>query len=270
MPGIHIFIDDKHGNERFFYGKSTSGETFDSSIIKREVSGRSELIDYALETAPLDSYILCAYGPLLSSLTTEAIYNTIENVIDNKSKKIDFDAFYLTLYADECKFTTDEYSYDFMKIRKTVSPHGTECILFSPNGVKKLKDDYKEIDGRSYDHYLNNNGENMSLYTTFPPLISVDISKRNSDTQLIKSTICRENINSEKPIENKQRYNGNMNIFWFFLIIVFIVFIATMLISFGGVNEYYVNNKNDKVLPAYATSVITHEDPVGDLAQSQD
>ena len=263
MSQIHVFVDDKNKNERFFYGKSSSELTSDARIIPVAVTNRDDLIAHAIKTAPKNSYILCAYGPLATCLTPQGIYDTLEFTISN----IEFDVFYLTLYGDNCNFSSDDYSYESMTIRRSISPHGTECILISPEGVDKIINSFDDVDGRGFDYYLNNRGETMSLYTSFPPIINVDVSKRNSDTQLVKSTICRENINSEQPIEITKRYNGNMNLFWFFLIVIFVLFIATMLISFGSKDVQDTKNKfiSDPIVKNPVGVPMGKQDPTGNL-----
>ena len=233
MSRIHIFVDDKNKNEKLFYGKSTSELTSDAKITAYDAATRDELIEYAIKTSAKDSYILCAFGPLLTGLNPTSIYDVLEFVI-NKTK---FDVFYLTLYGDICEYASDNYSYEHLTIRRSFSPHGTECILLSPSGAEKVSKMFNKTDGRSIDYYLNNKGEQMMLYSSFPPLLFVDVSKRDNDTQLVKGTICRENINSTKPVELTKRYTGNMNLFWFFLIVIFVLFIAAMIISFGNGNK---------------------------------
>lgn len=227
MNEIHIFTDDVSNNHRILRGKSRSGKTYDSTVEKINVSNRDELISKALIKSPEDSYILCAYGNLLTTMSTTGIYDAIEFAIDN----IDFDVLYLTTYADDCDFNSDEYSYENMEIKKSVSPHGTECILISPEGFKKIYT-MVQVDGRGYDYTLNSLATSMNLYTTHPSMISVNLSKEKSDTKLIKGTLCRENINLQKPLELTKKYTGNMNLFWFFIIVIFILFIAAMLLSF--------------------------------------
>uniref|UniRef100_A0A6C0BE01 Uncharacterized protein n=1 Tax=viral metagenome TaxID=1070528 RepID=A0A6C0BE01_9ZZZZ len=264
MSQIHVFVDDKHQNQLLFYGKSTSEMTSDAKIIPVSVNSRDELIAYAIKTAPKDSYILCAYGALLTALTSKSIYDALEYVISN----IEFDAFYLTLYGDSCSFSSDEHTYDFMTIRRSISPHGTECILFSPEGVNKIVNTFDDHDGRGFDYHLNNRGEKMLLYTSFPPLINVDLNKRDKDTQLVKGTICRENINLERPIEISKRYNGNMNLFWFFLVVIFILFISAMLISFGPKNSSNLTPTTTSVDKKKTAGVpMGKQDPTGDLTE---
>lgn len=230
MNNIHIFTDSKFSSDKIFYGKSDNGRTKSASITRLDVSDRDQLISNGMLIAPKDSYLLCAYGPLVSNMKTNDIYNAIDFAIEN----INFDVLYLTIYSDNCSLHSDEYSYENMMFHRTISPHGTECVLISPNGVNRILDLIKAEDGRGYDFYLNSAGEKMLLYTAFPPIMMVDTTKRTSEVQLIKNTVCREIITAEKPLELTKKYTGNMNLFWFFLIVVFILFIAAMLISFGG------------------------------------
>lgn len=227
MPSIYVYVDKNNFNENIFHGKSSSEITFAIQIIKVDVKSKDNLISYALANTPENCYILCAYDSLVTSCSSEYIYNTLEFAIS----KIEFDVFYLTLYADNCLLCNDEYSYENLTIRRSISPHGTECILISPNGVNKILNEFEFCDGRGIDFYLNNRGETMMLYSSYPPLIFIDISKRDSDLQLIKSSICRENINRIKP-KCKDKKKGNMNLFWFFLILFTIVLISILTVNF--------------------------------------
>ena len=223
MARINIFTDNKSDNYKLFHDKHNY------HIERINVRNRDELISAAISKSCDDSYVLCAYGPLLTTMKTYEIYDAIEFAI----KEINFDVLYLTIYSDDCKLNTDDISYENMSFHRTISPHGTECILISPNGINRILELIKGDDGRGYDFYLNCLAEKMMLYTTYPPILMVDVSKRSDDIKLIKSSVCREIISAEIPLELTQKYTGNMNLFWFFLVVVFILFIAAMLLSFA-------------------------------------
>lgn len=230
MNHIHVFTDKESNNDRIFTGKSTSGKTFEAGITKLDVKNRDQLITNAMLLAPEGSYILIAFGPLTTVMNTKEIYNSIEFLIEQTP----FDVLYLTNYSDVCSLRSDDYTFNFMMFQKSASPHGTECILISPEGINRILEIIRGDDCRGYDFYLNSAAEKMLLYVSTPPMMMVDESKRSSDMQLIKSTVCKEMISAQRPLELTKKYSGNMNLFWFFLIVVFILFIAAMLISFGG------------------------------------
>lgn len=243
MTKIQVFTDKKSNNYDLFSGMSSSGRICNHGIERIAAKNRDELISTALLRADLDSYVLSAYGPLLTGMKSSEIYDAIEFAID----KIDFDILFLTIYSDNCPLRTDERSYENMVFTRTVSPHGTECILISPKGVDRLLEIIKDDCGRGYDFYINAAAEKMSIYTSYPPMMMVDVSKRSDDMKLIKSTVCREVISAQKPITLTKKYTGNMNLFWFFLIVIFILFIAAMMLSFDGSRNYKVaSNANEK------------------------
>lgn len=243
MLNINVFINNGSDNETIFYGKSISGKVGDGSIIKIDTDNVDDLISEALKVSEDDTYIICAFGPLKTTNTVSSIYDTIEKVIEAKK----FDIMYLTSYGNRCNMT-DIYTYNNLDIVTTFSPHGVECILISPSGIRMLKPLVEKInnsiDGRKWDYYLNANGENMVAVTTFPPLIMVDVSKRKDNSELIKTTVCREEINIKNPVDLSKRYTGNMNIFWFFIIIVFILLLAIMLLNLGGVKLKFNGEQN--------------------------
>jgi hypothetical protein len=230
MSLIHVFTDSSSENYKIFYGGSSSGRTVESKIDRIDVKSRDDLIANAIVRAEKDSYILCAYGPLQTTMSKKDIFDALEYVIE---KIVNFDVFYLTIYSDDCPLRTDENDYENMTFLRTLSPHGTECILISPQGVNKIINMFNGGDGRGFDFYLNSAAEKMMLYTSSPPMIMVDTSKRSKDTELIKASACREIITAERPLFLTKASNGNMNLFWFFLIIVFILFIAVMTLSFN-------------------------------------
>ena len=230
MNKIYVFTDKESNNDRIFNGKSSSKNTIDGGIIKLDVKNRDQLISNAILLAPENSYILVAFGPLSTTMNTKEIYNAIEFIINETP----FDVMYLTNYSDNCSLRSDDHSFNFMMFQRSISPHGTECILISPLGVNRILELIKGEDGRGYDFYLNNAAEKMLLYVSSPPMLMVDESQRSSEMQLIKSTVCKEMISAQRPLKLEKKYNGNMNLFWFFLMIIFIFFIAAMLISFGG------------------------------------
>lgn len=226
---IYVFSNTQSNNYTMFNGSSSSGRTKEKKIERIDVKTRDQLIANAMLRAPHNSYILCAFGPLQTIMNKIDMFDMIEYVIE---KINDFDVFYLTIYSDLDKLRTDTHDYKNMTIERTMSPHGTECILISPQGVDRILDLIRYDDGRGFDFYLNSAAEKMMLYTSSPPIMMVDSSKRSKETELIKSAIFREDITAQRPPKVTRAYTGNMNLFWFFIIVVFILFIAAMILSF--------------------------------------
>ena len=234
MNSIYIYTDDKSNNYKIFSGKSTDGKLTSKNIKRCKVSNRNELISEALLKTPENSFILTAFGPLLTTMKTEELYDAMQFAIDN----IEFDVLYLTIYSDDCDFLSDDRSFERMVFQRSVSPHGTECILISPHGVSKILEIIKEDEGRGYDFYLNACANQMKMYRSYPPMMMVDISKRHESVQLVKGSVCREEISNLSPINLTTRYDGNINLFWFFLVVIFILFLAAMVLSFSDKNNY--------------------------------
>lgn len=240
MNSISVYVDDKSNNYKIFSGESTDKKLKCKNVERCKVSNRNDLISNALIKSDENSYILTAFGPLLTTMKTNEIYDAMQFAINN----IDFDVLYLTIYADNCDFLSDDRSYEKMVFNRTISPHGTECILISPKGVNRILELINEDDGRGYDFYLNAAANNMKMYRSYPPIMMVDVSKRHQDVQLIKGSVCREQITAVSPIKLTKKYTGNMNLFWFFLIVVFILFLAAMILSFSDKNNYI----NDQII----------------------
>ena len=231
---LSIYVDTKFNNERLFHGTSN----MEKRIEKINVTSRDELIAKSILRAPKNSYILCAYGPLKTTMNSKEIFEALEFIVENQKQ---LDVFYLSIYSDNCSLRTDDFDYNNMTFTRTMSPHGTECILITPMGVEKILDLMQEDHGRGFDFYLNAAAEKMMIYTSIPSIVKVDVSRRTKDTQLIKAAECREEIIAVKPLDLTKKYTGNMNLFWFFLVIIFILFIAVMILTFNGkkVNVQY-------------------------------
>lgn len=245
MTNINVFVDDKSDNYKFF---------IDNPLFKTEriqVMNRNDLISNAILLSSKDCYILTAFGPLLTTMKNKDLHDAIDFAIKN----IDFDVLYLTIYGDNCEFISDENSYENIVFSRTISPHGTECILISPNAVDKILNLVKEDEGRGYDFYLNEAADIMKMYRAYPPLMMVDVSKRSKEMQLIKSSVCREQIIADKPINVTKKYTGNLNLFWFFLIVVFILFLAAMVLSFSDKSVSDNNYSKPDGLPSIASSM---------------
>lgn len=226
MQKISVFVDDKSDNYKLFPENTT---LFKVKTDRIQITNRNDLISNAILLSPSDSYILTAFGPLLTTMKSKDLYEAINFAIKN----IDFDVLYLTIYGDDCDLISDDNTYENIVFSRTVSPHGTECILIAPQAVNKILDLVKEDEGRGYDFYLNEAADIMKMYRAYPPLMMVDVSRRSKDMQLIKSSVCREQISLAKPMNITKKYTGNMNLFWFFLIVVFILFLAAMVLSFS-------------------------------------
>lgn len=228
MYKLYVYTDKKSDNNKLFSGKSTSGETVQVKVERLDVSSKDDLIAKAILMTPDDGYIICAYGGLKTTLSPTDILDSLEFIIKEKE---DLDIFYLSIYADNCLLRTDETDYKNMTFVRTLSPYGTECILITPKGVKKFLELIQEDHGRGFDFYLNAASEKMMNYTSLPSLVKIDISKMKNEVNYIKVAECREEIISKRPIELTEKPNGNMNFFWFLVILITILFVATMLIS---------------------------------------
>lgn len=242
MYKLYVYTDQKSNNAKLFYGQSSSGETVQTKIEVIESVDKDDLIAKAILRAPEDAYIICAYGGLKTTMSPKEILDGIEFILKEKPT---LDVFYLTIYADNCSLRTDETDYKNMTFVRTLSPYGTECILITPKGVNKFLDLIQDDHGRGFDFYLNAASEKMMNYTSLPPFLKVDISMLDHEKNYVKVAECREEIISTKPIELTKKPNGNLNFFWFFVIIVTILFFATLLISVDPSTNYNINQSEN-------------------------
>ena len=241
MVGIHIYLYDQK-MESLFDGISNTNSTYPLTITtyhrhkdkrnkakkcKNFNSIEDRFIWESLKDAPENEYVLVCCDRLISNCSPSTIYNCIEYFIDHCT----FDIFYLASWADRCDLYSDIHEIENYKIVKSQSPHGTACLLFSPEGRKKFLNSICPLETKSLDFTLNAQMDCFEVYTTTPSLIEFDITQRETDLEYVKLCKCREVPSMVRPVEITRRNTTTLNLFWFILVIIIIVCIATILLS---------------------------------------
>lgn len=232
MNYVHIYLDEfREGMQSIFNGVSSTDETIANNFIKNNKSTCDDFIESCVDIASEDVYNIFSYGSLYNALFNSTdLYDCIEFCIKNIPN---FDILYLTTYGNSKKIS-NSYNYKNIQIFNVDSPRGVECILVSPNGLKKLRNIIsimkKDNNNLGLDYYLCNINE-INKITTYPPLFYNDPLKSN----VVKSSVFEEEINYKKPPELTKKYYGNLNVFWFFFIVIFIIFLFIVVMNLGGV-----------------------------------
>ena len=139
----------------------------------------------------------------------------------------------MTSWADRVDLYSDIHELNNCKIVKTYSPHGTSCLLFSPAGRRNFLNRIKPCNYRSLDFVLHENIKCFDSYTSLPSLFEFDITCRESDLEFVKLSKCREIPSYVRPLEISRRNTTTLNVFWFILILIIILCVASILLSFN-------------------------------------
>ena len=263
MPLISVYLFSEKQRD-MFYGVSKSGCTSEKIIKIMPCECRDAFIIKALQDAPEDEYTLVCLDKVITQVSANGIYDCIENIIE----EIDFDIFYLASWADRCDLFTDIHEIDNYKLVKTYSPHGTSCLLFSPEGRRKFLSKIKLEEKVALDCTLHQQLKCFNVYTTIPSLVEFDITQRDTDLEYVKLCKCREVPEYVRPLEVSRRNNSTLNLFWFILVLIIIVCIACILMSFTNTSTVIPNLYPN--LPATtAKAGYPPYDPTGDLKTYQ-
>jgi hypothetical protein len=243
MVNINVYLYDKK-QEHFFSGKSTSKNvcgiicniqndfSFTKSKLKSE-SDRDNFLISSLKQADSNGYTLICMDKMISSCSSEQIYNCVEYCIQN----ICFDILYLSSWMDRGDMYDDIHDYCGYKIVKTISSHGTACLLFSPQGRRIFLENVLLVEGKSIDMCLEPQLYKFKAYTTNPSIINFNILERENDLEYCKVSKCREVPNSVRPVEITRRNTSTLNLLWFILVLIIIICITCILLSYAETNK---------------------------------
>lgn len=227
MDQFEVCIRRKSNSHKMICGTSTSGKITIDSVIQLDVNSEDNLLTNGLEISNPNKSLIVINDNTKTLLEPTQILDTIEFLLDN----IDFDIFYLTRYMDECSAHTDFKTFKSVEFMKVFSPHGIEGLIISPEGKRKIYGRLNSVHGRGSDFILNSMSEKMNNYSSFPPLFNIDLSKRISDSELVKSSICKEAFNTLKPPKLSQRNKSMINFFWFIFFIALLFFLSLVILS---------------------------------------
>uniref|UniRef100_A0A6C0AFA9 Uncharacterized protein n=1 Tax=viral metagenome TaxID=1070528 RepID=A0A6C0AFA9_9ZZZZ len=243
-----------------FSGFSSSGNTNSEAVILESLKTNDNfdpdynfLINSFMNSDPEQYTILCKNGAV-SALGAIEMFDYIELVL--QSQKTSFDILYLANWMDRCDLFTDIKSIGEggLKIAKTVSPNGNLCLLFSPEGKKKIMEIFdlnknpilkSEGSGKNLGSQLNALTLNGTLnnITSTPPVVNFDMTMVQNNKEYIKGIQCREvpsvkkggteiDIKNPDPLkqeENSEKESNDFNWFWFILILIAILIIAYVI-----------------------------------------
>lgn len=232
---INVYVDSQD-KTKIFQGSSRTGDTFGEVKVLRREDFKTIEYDYehqvilrTLGEVNPNSYNLFCLGPMVSVSNSETIYNTIEVL-----KEKEFDLFYLYKFLDRCNDYDQIQEIDNHKLARTLTPHGTNCILFSPMGRLKYLSDFPDpirIDARKLDYYLHKKLRKYLVYTTIPNLVAWDVTQRKNNHEICQSSECREIPETIQPYNSLHKTEGSYNFYYFILALLLVLIFSYIILK---------------------------------------
>lgn len=238
--GVEGYQNRVSQTQAIFKGYSNSygiDVTIKAAKVQPDVSEITTFNECVKQSRP-DSYVLIVKDTSTSTTSATDLFRTISWALDHSlSNSIledkSFDVMWLSKWMDDCaKHETIKSDERGMRLVVTSAPYGTQCLLFSRSGIKKIVEaEYPEKDV-SFSNYLNSGVRNDKLVgvALHPSPIKFD-TKYISDSNLeyAKTSECADVKGSILP----QKKQSNIAFFVTIVIAILIVVAIYVLIKYG-------------------------------------
>jgi len=233
-----------------FSGKSKSGLKISSYDIL-DIEGNNLDPDYSILIESIkivddsETYLLICKPEVTSSYDPDVIMEVIDDVIDDEENK--FDMFYLSKWMDRCDlFTNYREKGPGIHIVDTISPQGFHCILFSPEGIRKILKHYDPKVNpikNGFCRLLNmriasgKTDETLRAITSDPNLIQYDISKNPSQVDKLKECRDPEIMRNRKSTDKEQ----GLGLLWVIIVFIIIFILICAFVAYRNSCARYIN-----------------------------
>lgn len=194
-------------------------------------NGEYLAVAQALHAAKDHSYVIVCKDTSVSSISASLLLQHINEVITTEKN---FDVMWLAKWLDQCtKLSGKRLVGDRgMYVADTHSPHGVQCLLFSPEGRVKVLSKENLPHDVSFSHILNRAVAKGTLRAiTFQPCpISFDVSRATTPVDYTKTCECADPPGPIKP----DKPGSNIGVFIFIVIGVLIAVMIFLLFRFGN------------------------------------
>ena len=215
----------------------------DYQIVKEALEMSAEFKD--------ESYTIICKDTSIATASSQQILNLIESVVKMNQDHCDkdFDILWLADWLDRCDLFTNiqKIGGRGAYVADTVSPHGIQCLLFSPKGREKflmmepVKSGAITLSGTlNRRTVLRNNSESSHECTPRnvkfksrviqPCPVSFDSSRAKSDVEYAKCSACADPPGPVKP----NKTGSDIGFFIFIVIGIVIIAAIAILIKFGN------------------------------------
>ena len=199
-----------------------------------------EMVKKCLKLSDDESYTIICKDSSASTMPAKILIDHLHHIIKNDC----FDIMWLANWLDQCqKYSNHRHvSKTGLAVVDTYSPHGIQCLMFSPEGRDKFLRIKKMIRDVHLSEYLNRSvkADRFKAITFQPCPISFDISKAEAPLDYVKTCQCADPPGPIHP----DRPNSNINFFIFIVIGIFVFICINLLIKFG----IYMSNHYDKLI----------------------
>nr|QBK91148.1 MAG: glycosyltransferase family 25 [Pithovirus LCPAC202] len=191
-----------------------------------------------------NKYVIVIKDSSIATSTPESLERTIRKTIEFG----EWDVCYLTRWLDLCNLYKDPIKIkgSMKVIVRTLSPNGTQALLFSPEGRdivigrKKMKngEHFTPIQiplGSKLNQEISN--KNLFALCTVPNEFEFDVFRTTKTSDLAKLSDCR------RP-ESKDQGPGAIPLLWFIVIVVAVILIAWALYTIGPSYHGLTPDKN--------------------------
>lgn len=191
----------------------------------------------------VESYVIvCKVNTISVSNSTNILFLLNQVIGMDCEKEKTFDIFYLCSWLNNCsdfKNKTDLEGRGVFMV-DVFQPRGFQCAMFSPSFVEKFRHMKPASNKITFAEFirLNINSRNVKncdkgfiATTSYPPLLSYDISKSECDEDFMKANMCLPDLEiHHKKCENEKKddcwYTWGIIIIIILIIIVFFVWFA--------------------------------------------
>ena len=211
-----------------------------------EIYRYQEVLNKSYKKYP-DRYTLILKDTSVTTTSPDSLEKIIRATIDIGG----WDICYLTRWLDRCDLYRNAVTVDnqMSVIVKTLSPNGTQALLFSPKGKQITIGQRKMNNGKYFtpiniplDTKFNEEIQsgNMSALCTTPNQFEFDVFQARSTTDLAKLSDCRRPENNTNGKESSA-----LPFVWFAVIVIIVIIIAWALYILGPSNHVTLDNKNN-------------------------
>jgi len=208
-----------------------------NSNVNKKYNHDYSMIKNSLKKVEDDVYTIICKDTCVSTMPANTLIHHLHRIIE----KDDFDIMWMANWLDQCQKYSNlrHVSLTGVGVVDTYSPHGIQCLMFSPEGRRKFLK-IKPLDIETpLSEYLNRSVKSGKfLAITFQPCpISFDINKAERPIDYVKSCQCADPpgpIHPDKP-------GSDIGFFIFIVIGIFVFICINLLIKFG----IYMSNHYD-------------------------
>lgn len=176
------------------------------------------------------------------STSSSSPYNIADIVLTAK-RSCNWDLFYLSKWGDRCDLYTNKIEVEgqTVVISKTVSPYGTQAIVFSPSGRDIVLRKTKTKNGEKLDFSKGSLSDNLhraiskgwiEAVTVTPNVIFLNLSSIKVDSEYQRFSQCVTPSPEPQPTPQPTPQPPPQSFNWMWLWFIILIFLIALIIAF--------------------------------------